>query len=121
MSFRIILCDIIITIFITMINFILYRLYYHLTYCTDAFQHSNKQSNHRNNNNKIASITISDIGDIFQNYFSAMTTTSPNSILLASIDASRSQFSVNGVNWMTEAMLNTKEFRSNMRKYGMNE
>lgn len=63
-------------------------------------------------------IGIDSICDIFQNYFSALTTTSPNSILLASIDASRAYFSTYGIDLMKQAIQNTNDFRSTIYQHG---
>ena len=94
----------------------------------DAFQHNynnnvdnNNNNNIKNNNNNINSSTVVNIDsicNIFQNYFSSLTTTSPNSILLASIDASRSHFAKHGVNLMKQAVINTDEFRYSIRNNG---
>lgn len=69
-----------------------------LLYFLVVIESFNFINNNSDNNNQVTGLSSTDINynikveDIVQEIFSTITTTSPNSLILASLDASRAQF-----------------------------
>lgn len=65
-----------------------------------------------------AAVDVTQVETVVHSYFSMLTTTSPNSVLLASLDAARAQFEEHGAEMVQQAALAVNRLRAKLRTHG---